>query len=347
MPTEEQLRAEIAALTTQLRAERRERRRTEEELRLAQRLEAVGQLASGVAHEINTPTQYCMDNTRFFEEAFGDLVKVLRSYEALAAAVAARDDVAAPLAEVAKTRDAVDVDFLLDDLPEAIEQSLTGLRQVATIVRALKDFSHPGSGSMAPVRLADLVRTTVLLSRGEHKYVADVVVSVPDDLPEVPCREGSIKQVLLNLIVNAAHAVSSRPDLDRGTIEVWAEASEEQVRVEVRDDGCGIPKRARDRVFDLFFTTKEVGEGTGQGLALAHRVIREEHGGRLGFDTEEGVGTTFWFELPLQVASSAGEEPGEGHARDERGGQRHDDAGDGGRTDQGPGSGLHERRSVA
>jgi len=298
MDTVEELRRRVEVAERRLAEEQAERARILAELQLSQRLEAVGQLAAGVAHEINTPTQYCMDNTRFFEESFGDLVSVLQAYEALAAAVAARDDVAGPLAMVAEARESADLEFLLGDIPSAISQSLEGLRQVAAIVRALKDFSHPGSGDFAPADLAALVETSVVLSRGEHKYVADVVVDVPPDLPVVPCREGHVKQVLLNLLVNASHAIAERGDGARGRIEVRATATDEVVRVEISDTGMGIPEADRAKVFDLFFTTKEVGRGTGQGLALAHRVIREEHGGRLGFSSTVGVGTTFWLELP-------------------------------------------------
>jgi len=295
---------ELVRLRQQLAVERAERQRMAAELQLAQRLEAVGQLAAGVAHEINTPTQYCMDNARFFEEAFADLVRVIRAYEGLATAVTERDanGVRAALRAVSAVRTEADLDFLLDDVPQALEQSLDGLRQVARIVRAMKDFSHPGHGASAPADLASLIETAVVISRNEHKYVADVQLELGDGIDAVPCDEGSIKQVILNLLVNAAHAVRQRAEEggpSRGRITVRARRAGDMARVEVADTGTGIPEAVRDKVFDLFFTTKEVGTGTGQGLALAHKVVREQHGGRLGFTTEVGEGTTFWLELPL------------------------------------------------
>lgn len=298
------LRARLARAEQHLAVERADRERMLAELQLAQRLEAVGQLAAGVAHEINTPTQYCMDNARFLQEAFSEMTTVLAAYEALATVVRDGGDLAPALEAVQRARDAADLAYLLEDVPSAIDQSIDGLRQTAGIVRALKDFSHPGSDDAVPVDLAPLIETSVVLSRGEHKHVADVVVELDPELPQVPCQEGKVKQVLLNLLVNAAHAVAAR-GAARGRITVRAMGGEGCVRVEVQDTGTGIPQAARDRVFDLFFTTKEVGVGTGQGLALAHRVVCEEHSGRLGFDTEEGVGTTFWFELPRVAAEAA------------------------------------------
>jgi len=194
---------------------------------------------------------------------------------------------------------------LLDDVPKALSQSMEGLRQVATIVRAMKDFSHPGSEEFAPTDLGQLVATSVTISRNEHKYVADVEVEVGPGVDAVPCREGPLKQVVLNLLVNAAHAVKDKvaDRGGRGRLAVRVHRVGQAVRVEVADDGTGIPEEARDKVFDLFFTTKEVGKGTGQGLALAHRVVVDDHHGRIGFDTEIGVGTTFWFELPMSQAA--------------------------------------------
>lgn len=302
--TIDDLRARLARAEQFLAVERADRERMLAELQLAHRLEAVGQLAAGVAHEINTPTQYCMDNARFLQEAFREMRAVLRAYEVLATTVRDGGDLEAAMTAVGSARDAADLEFLLEDVPSALDQSIEGLRQVAGIVRALKDFSHPGSDDALPVDLGPLIETSVVLSRGEHKHVADVVVEIDPGLPPVPCQEGKVKQVLLNLLVNAAHAVQAQGG-SRGRITVRARALPEVVRVEVEDTGAGIPAAIRDRVFDLFFTTKEVGVGTGQGLALAHRVVSEEHGGRLGFDSEEGVGTTFWFELPRRAAEAA------------------------------------------
>ena len=292
----------LEAAERRLSEVQREAERMAAELQLSQRLEAVGQLAAGVAHEINTPTQYVMDNTRFLAEAFADLAAVLAAADALADAVRAGGPASGPLTGFDAARRSADVDYLLGEIPSAIGQSLDGLRQVATIVRAMKDFSHPGGGELAPTDLRPLLETSVVISRNETKYVADVHTQVDDGLDAVPCLEGPLKQVVLNLLVNAAHAIRDRTATDggRGRIDVRARRVGDVARIEVADTGTGIPESARDKVFDLFFTTKEVGRGTGQGLALAHRVVVDEHGGRIGFDTALGVGTTFWIELPLR-----------------------------------------------
>mgnify|MGYP000648374701 CR=1 FL=1 len=249
-----------------------------------------------------THTIILVEHDMNFVRKIADIVTVLEAYDALASVVRGGHPAADALAAVDAAREAADMAFLLEDVPEALAQSLEGLRQVARIVRAMKDFSHPGGGDKAPADLAALIETALVISHNEYKYVAEVETVFGDGVDAVPCDEGSIKQVVLNLVVNAAHAVQKRAKEGgprRGRITVRAHVTQGMARVEVQDTGVGIPEAARDKVFDLFFTTKEVGSGTGQGLALAHKVVREQHEGRLGFETEVGVGTTFWFELPL------------------------------------------------
>lgn len=267
-----------------------ERKRLEVELRHAQKLESVGRLAAGIAHEINTPIQFIGDNVRFIGEAF----------ETLRGLADAGAQGAQP------TQD--DLDFLIEEVPLAVEQTLDGVQRVASIVRAMKSFGHPETGVRTAADVNEAVQTTLVVARNEMKYLADVHTEL-GELPPVPCFLGDLNQVLLNLFVNAAHAIEDvvGDSGERGSITVATRRRGEGVEVTVRDTGGGIPEHIRHRLFDPFFTTKGVGKGTGQGLALARAVIVERHGGELDFDTELGVGTTFRLWLPLEPPPSTGE----------------------------------------
>lgn len=272
-----------------------ERKMLEDQLKQAHKLESVGQLAAGIAHEINTPIQYIGDNTNFLSGAFRDFGEVLTLYRA-----AGTD--ATQLGAAARAAGAADVDFLLAEVPRAIEQSLEGVGHVARIVRAMKEFAHPGAEEKAPLDLNRALETVVTVARNEWKYVAEVVTDLEPDLPPVSGLAGELNQVFLNLLVNAAHAVQSvrGPDGVKGTITISTRRAEGVVEVRVSDTGCGIPEEHSGRVFDPFFTTKPVGQGTGQGLALAHAVVVQRHGGAITFETEVGKGTTFVVRLPVE-----------------------------------------------
>jgi PAS domain S-box-containing protein len=269
----------------------REQKRLEQELRHVQKLESVGQLAAGIAHEINTPIQFVGDNVRFLQDAFDDLTRVVAAYR--------RPDSSSPL-QAAEIEAEIDIDFLVDEVPQAIEQTLEGVERVATIVRAMKTFAHPSSAEKAEADLNEAVANTLVVANNEIKYAADVVTDL-GDLPLVPCHLGDINAVLLNLVVNAAHAVSAKvaDSGERGTITLRTRREGDEVVIEVADTGVGIPAEIADRVFEPFFTTKQVGKGTGQGLALAHSIVREGHGGSIRFDSCPGAGTTFTIRLPV------------------------------------------------
>ncbi len=272
----------------------------ERQLNQANKLEAIGQLAAGIAHEINTPTQFVGDNVRFLNDAFSDLLDPLK----LLAGIVARDDPRPSSAEAALLKTAVeeaDIEYMLEEIPTAITQSLEGVGRTAEIVRAMKAFSHPAQDK----RLADLnqaINTTITVARNEWKYVADVTQDFDEDLPQVPCYEGDFNQVILNMIVNASHAISdvvNGGEGGKGTITVQTRALENEVEIRVSDTGTGIPPEVVDRIFDPFFTTKALGKGTGQGLSLAHATIVKKHGGTLNVETEVGKGSTFVIRLPL------------------------------------------------
>ncbi len=292
----------LANDVTARRKAEREKESMEVQLRHAQKLESIGQLAAGIAHEINTPTQYIGDNVRFLGDSFRDLQALLEKHELLLAAAESSRFEPRLTAEVREQEETSDAEYLMKEFPRAVEQTLEGVDRVTTIVRAMKEFSHPGTKQKAPANLNDAIRSTITVSRSEWKYVAELDLDLDPGLPLVPCLLGDFNQVVLNLVVNAAHAIQEvkMPDGPKGRITVrtrtvesgWAEIS-------VSDTGSGIPEGARPRIFDPFFTTKQVGKGTGQGLAIARSVVVDKHGGSIHFETELGRGTTFYVRLPL------------------------------------------------
>jgi PAS domain S-box-containing protein len=268
----------------------RERERLELERRVAQRLETVGQLAAGIAHEINTPVQFVGDTVGFLRTSFADLSVLVEEYRRICREAGAAEAVAA-------AEDEADLEFLVERIPPALDRAADGLNRVATIVAAVKDFGRSPQSECTPADLNEAIRTTLVVAQSEVHHVAEVVTELAE-LPAVVCNVGEINQVLLNLVVNAAHAVEDAGPT-RGQIRVrsWCDAAD--AYVSVSDSGTGIPEEVRDRVFDPFFTTKPVGRGSGQGLAISHSIVVEKHRGFLGFESEVGVGTTFTIRLPI------------------------------------------------
>jgi two-component system, NtrC family, sensor kinase len=288
----------LQSANDQLRHEAEVRTRMEAELRLAQKLEAVGQLAAGIAHEINTPMQYIVDNLTFLREAYDDLKRLLPAYQRAAAALNLRDGAALD-EEVRKIEREADLPTLDRELPRAIYEMNEGVRRVTDIVLSMKEFALPDIKEKMLVDVNKIVRNTLTVARNEYRYVAEMSAEL-GELPLVSCRSGDIGQVFLSLVMNAAHAIADvAANGELGTITVSsARDGEDFVRITVRDTGAGIPEEIRDRVFDPFFTTKEVGRGKGQGLAIARAVV-DKHGGTLTFDTEPGKGTAFHVRLPI------------------------------------------------
>ena len=286
----------VARDITERRAAELERQQMEVQLRHSQKLEAIGQLAAGIAHEINTPTQYIGDNAIFLRDAFKDLLAFLALVQ---------DGVnRGLLPEDWKERvEALDLDYIEAEIPRAIQQSLEGVGRVSKIVSAMKDFSHPGGASRERVDLNRAIESTITVSRNAWKYVATLETDLAPQLPPVPCFPGEFNQVILNLLVNAAHAIeeanTSRPPGDLGSIRVSTRQVGDMVEIRVSDTGTGIPEEIRSRIFDPFFTTKPVGKGTGQGLSIARAVIVDKHQGKLDLQSELGRGTTFVIQLPL------------------------------------------------
>ena len=289
-----------------------ERNRLETDLRNAQKLEAVGRLAAGIAHEINTPIQFIGDNTHFLRDAFASFTQLLAGYRRLHDQAVQNGCDQTLAKEIAETEKDLDIGYLLDEVPKAIAQSLDGVANVAALVSAMKQFAHPNQRSVAAADINAALRSTLTVARNELKYVADVETDFAD-LPLVTCSIGEINQVFLNLLINAAHAVgeAKKDTGSKGLIRVCTSREQNGVLISISDTGCGIPESIRDQIFDPFFTTKEVGRGTGQGLAIARSVV-ERHGGTITFTSEMAKGTTFYVRLPLvSPVNNAGESTGD------------------------------------
>jgi len=272
------------------------------QLSQAAKLEAVGQLAGGIAHEINTPIQYVGDNTRFLQDAFERIMQLLKAYERFYDAVHENGLADAAASEVESARRDTDIGFFAEEVPQAVAQIMEGVQRITKIVQAMREFSHPGGEEKAPVNLNEAIERTVTLSRNAWKYVADLETDLDPDLPHVMCFPNEINQVFLNIIVNAAQAIEEAgmkdtPEKAKITISTRTDGNWAEVRI--ADTGPGIPESIQTQVFTPFFTTKAVGKGTGQGLAISYAVVVEEHGGELRVESKPGKGAVFIIRLPV------------------------------------------------
>ncbi|MCG2776313.1 MAG: ATP-binding protein, partial [Desulfobacterales bacterium] len=230
----------------------------ENQLVQVQKLESIGQLAAGIAHEINTPTQYVGDNTRFLRHAFNNLSEVLGKYGELIEAIKSgtvEDDF---IREVQKKVEEINVEYLMKEIPPAIQQTLEGIERIAKVVLAMKDFLHPGTTDKTDIDINKAIENTITLARNEWNYVAELVTEFDLSLPLVPCLPGEFKQVILNMIINAAQAIAELVDdgsTGKGIITVGTSTDGDWVEIRISDTGAGIPKAFRTRIFDPFFTT--------------------------------------------------------------------------------------------
>jgi len=277
-----------------------ERNRLERQLNQTHKMEAVGQLAGGIAHEINTPIQYIGDNLRFIKEAMGDVNRLMDAHVELLHQAEQVDLLKPKVDQVRRVAEEIDFDYLKEETPKTIEQSLSGVEQVARIVLAMKEFAHPGSKQKSLADLNRIVSNAVAVCKNEWKYVADMELRLAPDLPQIECLGGEISQVVLNLVINAAHAITAAERGTKGLISISSAVVGDQAEIRISDNGTGIPVSIRDSIFNPFFTTKDVGKGTGQGLAISQDIVMVKHRGRLWFETAVGVGTTFIMQLPLQ-----------------------------------------------
>jgi PAS domain S-box-containing protein len=274
----------------------------ERELRQAQKLESIGQLAAGIAHEINNPIQYVGDNIKFFKTTFETLFGIIEQGQKILAAIKEGPLTKEMVDEFEDLVTQADVELLAEEIPDAMKDTIEGVQRVSKIVHSMRVFSHPGTDQKTAVDINRALESTITVARNEWKYVAEVETDFDPDLPFVSCLPGEINQVFLNLLVNAAHAIEEvvkDKETGKGRISISTRAKGEGVEIRFSDTGGGIPESIQHRIFDPFFTTKAVGKGTGQGLAIAHSVIVEKHGGALKFETGKGTGTTFIIQLPL------------------------------------------------
>ncbi len=281
-----------------LEHEMAERQRVEVELRHAQKLEAVGQMAAGIAHEINTPIQFVGDSLKFLDDAFSDLNTVASVSQSCLEALQGDQETYDSLQEALEE---ADIEYLVERVPKALDRAKNGVERVSNIVKAMREFSHPDQREMSIADLNSAVESTLVVAANEYKYSATLNTEL-QELPPVHCHIGDINQVVLNLVINAAHAIIDQhgSSVSDGLITVKSWEEGENVVVSVSDNGSGIPEPVQNRIFDPFFTTKEVGKGTGQGLSICHKIVVENHGGQLYFETEQGIGTTFYLTLPIE-----------------------------------------------
>lgn len=267
------------------------------------KLESIGELAAGIAHEINTPMQFIGSNVTFLQECFQDLHRLMNSYSTMKAALASHPQAEDILAAIEAKEQEVDLDYLLDEAPKAFEQTIDGISRVTKLILGLKGFAHSGEGeSKRPSDVNEIIQNALVVCRNAYKYVANLETEF-GELPIVNVHPSDIGQVIVNLVVNAAQAIADCKEQtnEMGTISIRTAFRDNKVVIEVADTGGGIPESVQRRVFDPFFTTKNFGKGSGQGLAISRTIIHNKHQGELRLESTVGKGTTFFVLLPHQT----------------------------------------------
>ncbi len=266
------------------------------------KLESLGELSAGIAHEINTPIQFIGSNISFLSDAFKDLMDTIAEYRVLLERVGEHSEFTEVATKITQQEEDTDIEYLEDEIPKAIEQTSHGVERVSQLVLGLKGFAHSAdSMEKEKADINQIINNTLVVCRNTYKYVANLEKSL-GDIPEIYVHHGDIGQVVLNLVVNAAQAIEENkenPD-EMGIISIASECDDQNIVIKIKDTGGGIPLHVSERIFDPFFTTKEVGRGSGQGLAIARNIVNEKHDGDLSFESEEGQGSTFYIKLPLQ-----------------------------------------------
>lgn len=279
-----------------------ERKMLEGQLVQAQKLESIGHLAAGVAHEINTPIQFIGDNTKFISDAFSDISVLQKSHIKLLDRIQNGEEIETIITEIKNNSKDIDTEFVLEEVPRAISETLEGVERVSTIIKAMKNFSHKGNEVKTATDINKIIESTIIVSRNEWKYVADLEKDFQDNLPVVQCLSGQFNQVILNLIINASHSISDEIETgryDKGKIQIITKVIDGYLNIVIKDTGRGIPEEIKNKVFNPFFTTKDVGKGTGQGLSIAYDIVVNKHNGFIDFSSQLGIGTTFTIKLPI------------------------------------------------
>jgi signal transduction histidine kinase len=293
---------ELTKRTADLEEAIKLRKELESQLIQSQKMESIGQLASGVAHEINTPTQYVGNNISFFQDSFNQLLELRNCYQSVLADLDPEQKKVC-LKRIKEVEKQNDIDFLLKEVPLALKQTSVGVNRISEIVRSMKSFAHSG-GVKTLIKLQEIVESTLTVSTNEWKYSAKIHVDIPGDFPMIPVIPGEFSQVLLNLIVNASDAIKDAVEAKKytlGNITISASCVQQNefAKIIIEDDALGIPSEIKTRIFDPFFTTKDVGKGTGQGLTLAHNIIVQNHNGSLFYETKINEGTKFIIKIPI------------------------------------------------
>ncbi len=279
-------------------------RQLEQMLVHSQKMEAIGQLSAGIAHEINTPTQFVNDNIHFLKDAYASISKILKKYREVAALSENEPHCKSHVIEIKDLEEQEDLEFLIKEIPLAIDQSLEGVERVAKIVRAMKDFSHPGIDDIKSINLNQMIESTVTVARNEWKYCSEIEFDLDPENPFIDCYPGELNQTFLNIIINAAHAIiekNGENSEEKGKITISTKLLDDFVEIRISDTGAGVPDSIKTKLFNPFFTTKEPGKGTGQGLAISHNVIVKKHNGEINFESTYGQGTTFIIKLPVHL----------------------------------------------
>jgi len=261
----------------------------ENQLRHAQKMEGIGTLAAGIAHEINTPLQYISDNTLFIKDSF---VKISDFYSNVKKSTEGGSG--------KKITIGTDLEYLMNEIPGALEESMNGIKIVRKIVMAMKTFSHPGLKTMQKADINDAITSTVTITKNVWKYVAEVETHPAENLPEITCHIGDINQVILNMITNSCDAIAEKKSEEKGLIKISTSFDKAFIYITIEDNGAGIPTGLKEKIFQPFFTTKQIGKGTGQGLALSYDIIVNKHNGGIKVDSEHDKGTVFTIKLPIE-----------------------------------------------
>ncbi|OIQ44950.1 MAG: histidine kinase [Gammaproteobacteria bacterium MedPE] len=273
----------------------------EGQLRQSQKLESMGQLSAGIAHEINTPTQYVSDNIMFLNTAFENCLKIIEKAQVLTNKQHT-EITQQELEDIHTIFVENDIDFIISEIPLAVTQSIEGLQRVKKIIGAMKSFSHSNQGEMSRVNIVEAIESTIIISRSEWRYIAELKTQYAEELPYIKCLRDEFNQVILNFIVNAAHAIEekySNDSAELGQIYIEVSSEDDSITIIIKDDGIGMSSDVKEKIFSPFYTTKGVGKGTGQGLSLAYSVIVEKHKGSITVTSEPMMGTTFNIMLPV------------------------------------------------
>ncbi len=273
----------------------------ETQMMISKKMESIGQLAAGIAHEINSPLQFITDSLYFVENTLQDMISYTNSIDEMIQMLPENNEVAYIKELVNKFKSTYDIDFLKEQLPDSFGRISRGLERVNKIIKAMKIFTHSSTHEKADIDINQNIEMAVLLTKNEWKYVSEVDFNLDKNLPQIKCNSDEINQVLINLLVNAVHAIAEKKAIDahNGKIIIETELQDNYCNISIKDTGIGIESHHLDRIFDPFFTTKAPGKGTGQGLSITHDIIVNKHNGKIFFDSERMKGTTVTIRLPI------------------------------------------------